>query len=64
LFNRDYKPIWQRRPGRQAERADPDEHVKFNQQEWYYRDGWQPWRDSSAEGTCRAVLNAWGISFP
>lgn len=64
LFNRDYKPIWHRRPGEIAKRADPDEIVPFMQQEWFYKDGKQPWRSVKAEQKCNKILEDWGIPLP
>jgi hypothetical protein len=61
LFNRDYKPIWQRRPGQPAEAADPTERVPFKTQEWFYEDGKQPWRSKHTEQKCNDVLASWGL---
>lgn len=61
LFNRDYKPIWQRRPGHAAEPADRQEWVPFERQEWYYQDGQQPWRNADAEKRSNRVLESWGL---
>jgi hypothetical protein len=36
LFNRDYRPILQRRPNRPVEVADPSERIPFIQQMWFY----------------------------
>ncbi len=61
LFNRNYKPIWQRMPGQSAEPADPEERVPFVKQEWFYKDGNQPWRDAEADQLCNAVLSSWNL---
>lgn len=61
LFNRRYKPIWQRRPGEEATTADPAERVKFVQEEWFYRDTSAPWRNKRTKAECEAVLAAWGV---
>lgn len=56
LFNRNYKPIWQRLPGHCAERADPEEKVKFVEQKWFYEDDNTPWRDAKSKQRCELVL--------
>ena len=61
LFNRNYKPIWQRRPGQPAEAADPAERVRFERQEWFYSDVNQPWRNVEADRRCNAMLSSWGL---
>jgi hypothetical protein len=38
LFNREYRPILQRRPNGPVEVANPSERVRFNQQIWFYQD--------------------------
>ncbi len=43
LFNRDYKPIWQRRPGCPADPGDPDERVDYEDQVWFYNRCPPPW---------------------
>ena len=38
LYDRHYKPIWQRRPGQPATVADSEEWVKWDSQGWFYSD--------------------------
>lgn len=56
LFNRDYKPIWSRKPGQEAEPGDPDEWVKFNRQEWFYKDHNPPWASRASLDRCERIL--------
>ena len=44
LFNRQYKPIWQRMPGKSAAAADPGEWVRFAKQAWFHDDHTSPRR--------------------
>jgi hypothetical protein len=60
LFNRDYRPIWERRNGGNATQGVPYEWVAFERQEGFYDDGDTPWRDRRALAKCQAILNAWG----
>jgi len=39
LFDRNYCPIWQRRPGQKVEAADPHERVRWKKEERLYNDG-------------------------
>jgi hypothetical protein len=61
LFNRQYRPIWQRRPSEPATIADPTERVKFMREEWFYRDASAPCRNKASRARCEAVLTAWGV---
>lgn len=61
LFNRDYKPIWQRRTGGPAEQADADEWVRFERQEWFYLDHNTPWVNKASKRRCEAILQDWGV---
>jgi hypothetical protein len=61
LFNRRYKPIWQRYPGRPAIAADAKEWVPWIRQEWFYNDGSLPWRYAVGLKSCAEVLAAWGV---
>jgi hypothetical protein len=58
LFNRYYKPIWQRAADGTVSRASRDEWVKWLKQEWFYDDGTA--RPDVLKRT-RAVLVVWGI---
>lgn len=66
LFNRDYKPIWQRRPGEAASAADRDEQVPYVDQKWFYGDHSAPWlkgrEGRTALARCDAVLAEWGVA--
>jgi hypothetical protein len=42
LFNRDYVPIYERRPGKLGRIADHDEYVPWVRQEWFYDGGNSP----------------------
>jgi hypothetical protein len=57
LFNRDYRPIWQRYPGQRAEPADPDEWVRdiVGEAKYYWIDG----EGTNANG--RRLLKEWGV---
>jgi hypothetical protein len=73
LFNRAYKPIWQRSPDGLVTRADPEERVPWVVQEFYFNDGnapiyptWLPPRPLTAERKatrkrCMAVLKDWDV---
>jgi hypothetical protein len=39
LFNRGYRPIWERRPGKAAQKANPGEWVDWIKQEWFFHVG-------------------------
>jgi hypothetical protein len=59
LFNRFYKPIWQRLPGKPPQPADPNEWVPWKRQRWFYDDG------TRNKSTCaKGILVEWGISRP
>lgn len=62
LFNRGYRPLWQRRPGQAATRADHGEWVPFNRQSWFYTDHNPPWRSPATRRLCEATLAAWGCA--
>ncbi len=68
LFNRGYKPIWQRLGGC-VSAADRNEWVKWEKQEWFYTDFNSPVKCHGASKKkrdetirrCEAILNAWGV---
>ena len=66
LFDRNYKPMWQRYPGQSATPADPNEWVSWSKQEWFF-DGPSPWTRpingavKQVVARCEAVLAEWGI---
>ena len=62
LFNRNYKLIWERRPGQPVQLASLSERVPFVKEEWFYKDGNTPWSDRDSENRCEDVLRAWGVS--
>jgi hypothetical protein len=57
LFNRGYKPIWQRCPGQPAEPADPHERVDdiVGEADYYWIDG----KGTDTKG--RRLLKEWGV---
>jgi len=61
LFDRQYKPLWQRRAGQSAERADPLERVPFTEQTWFYTDGNSPRFNPATERRCKQVLVEWSV---
>jgi hypothetical protein len=74
LFNRAYKPIWQRWPDGLVTRANHDERVPWIRQEFYFKDADAPffsqWLPSKRKLTaerkatkarCESVLVDWGV---
>jgi hypothetical protein len=61
LFNRAYRPIWERLADGTVRPADGTEWVKFAKQRWFYTD-----RHPEAESRKRAstVLTSWGLPIP
>jgi hypothetical protein len=39
MFDRRYRPLWQRWADGRSAPADPDERVPFTTQVWFYKDG-------------------------
>jgi hypothetical protein len=58
LFNRDYQPLWSRRPGQPVEVADPKEWVEgiIGDADYFWTDG----RGTNTRGL--RLLREWGIS--
>lgn len=57
LFNRDYKPIWERNGKESVEQADRSEWVKgIDGQSWFYGDHNPPWVDRKSLERCTAAL--------
>lgn len=58
LFNRGYRPIWERRPGQAARMADPKEWVEgiIRDADYFWTDG----RGTNARGL--RLLREWGIA--
>jgi hypothetical protein len=54
LFNRFYRPIWQRMPGMVAEKADQGEWVLWTEQRFLFGDYDAPWSRSCNEAELRA----------
>jgi hypothetical protein len=63
LFNRRYRPIWQRRPGQSTTAADENEWVPWVHQRWFYADGASPWLNKVTLKRCADVLAAWGVQI-
>jgi hypothetical protein len=61
LFDRRYRPLWQRRPGQRATVADPNEWVAWEKQEWLFNDANPPWRNEKTKSKCYKILEAWGV---
>jgi hypothetical protein len=67
LFNRQYWPILERRPGEKAKPANPNEWIHWVEQDWFFEDVNSPWdrrrwkvaADSLAR--CNRVLAEWGF---
>ena len=66
LFNRAYKPIWQRHNGK-VEIADAREWVEHVKEEWFFDDVTAPWPGYSVTGSrttlrkCVQILDEWGV---
>jgi hypothetical protein len=61
LFDRHYRPIFERRLGQPVTAADSREWVHWKDQQWFYDDG-TPRRERYR--AVKAVLDAWGIEAP
>ncbi len=61
LFNRDYKPIWQRNPSGLVAPANRSEWVPFIKQEWIYSEGQEPWCSRESRLACIRLLASWGV---
>jgi hypothetical protein len=44
LFNRQYWPILERRPGETAKTANPTEWIHWKEQDYFFDDGNSPWQ--------------------
>jgi hypothetical protein len=66
LFNRKYRPLWERYPGKPAIAADPDEWISWSTQEWFFNDGNLPWNKHDAGrrslARCQAILREWDVA--
>jgi hypothetical protein len=68
IFNRDYWPILERRPGENAKPANPNEWIGgIRERDYFFDDGNCPWdrrqRRAAADtlARCNRVLAAWGF---
>lgn len=68
LYNRSYRPIWEKYPGQKAQPANRREWVVFVRQEWFFNDGNPPWswtrRRKEARETRKrinVILSEWGL---
>ena len=59
IFNRRYKPMWQRLLDGRVVLADPTEWVHWRQQDWFYDDGTPTGEVDSSIG---AALKSWGLA--
>jgi hypothetical protein len=65
LFNREYRPIWERRPGQRTRRADLDEWVEdIVLTRHFFTDHSPPWISPATARRCEAVLRAYGAPEP
>ena len=67
IFNREYWPILERRPGENAKPANPNEWIPWKEQDYFFDDVNSPWqrlRRKAAADTlarCNRVLTEWGF---
>jgi hypothetical protein len=61
LFSRDYLPLWRLRDGKPPERVESWLWIKFVKQEWFFRDGEEPWANRAAEAAAMGLLNERGL---
>jgi hypothetical protein len=67
LFNRDYHPIWRRKPDGTV--GGVDDPIGPNGKRWIYwisqdhffNDGNPPWRNEKTRDFCFRILNRWGV---
>jgi hypothetical protein len=63
LFNRGYRPIWQR-SGEVSQPADYNEWVAdIVKQEWFFHDSNPPWRSAATLRICLSVLKDFQASW-
>jgi hypothetical protein len=64
LFDRSYRPLYQRLPNGKVKDADPGEWVEFEQQEILFPDGaLPPYRRYEAVKHLRSILVDWGLIY-
>ena len=56
LFNRSYRPLWERRPGQPVAMANPKEWVDWDTETFFWKDG----RGTTKRGL--RLLREWGIA--
>jgi hypothetical protein len=61
LFNRDYRPLWKKRPDGLVVAADPDEQVNFLKQEFFFEDHTFPLDNPKTYQICTNLLRDWGV---
>lgn len=61
LFNREYRSLWQRYPGRPCREADPDEWVPEIRETKFYVEGKAPWQCREARARCEEILRTWQV---
>lgn len=61
LFDRRYRPMWQRSPDGFVSHADPSEWVSYAEETWFYDDA-TPELDKHKAAL--VALQAWGIPKP
>jgi hypothetical protein len=61
LFNRDYRPIWEKRPDGTVIAANPDEWIRVSKQEFCYGGLLSPDSDMATFRLCCNILKEWGV---
>lgn len=62
LYNRDYCPLWAKKPDGSVIELDPDTHVKYEQSESYFgTDGTPGWGNQKTREIGMAILKSWGV---
>lgn len=64
LFNRNYKPIWQRASDGSISPGDTEEWVAFAEQEHFYGPDHLPWADENTSELLVAMLGLWAVPLP
>jgi hypothetical protein len=59
LFNRDYQPLWRRRPDGTVTRADERPH--WVEQNWFFNDSNPPWVNKKTLKLCEDILHEFGV---
>ena len=60
LFDRDYVPICERRPGQTPRRSNPKERIKWEAQDWLYEDA-EGFSEAKKLRVAKAKLETWGM---